>query len=180
MKEIWKDIKDYENFYQVSNLGNVRSLDRVLNNRFGKYIKKGTLMTVNNSNRYPMVLLFINWKFKCVKIHRLVAEAFIPNPNNKPEVNHINGIRTDNRVENLEWVTRCENMQHAKKNGLRPDFKGENNPASILDHKKVFEIRNRYSSEKISMRKLAKEYNVCATTICGIINNNFWDVKKAS
>lgn len=178
MTETWKDIKEYEGVYQISNLGNVKSLDRILKNRWGSYTRRGGIMTINKCNRYSAINLFVNWKFKHCKIHRLVATAFIPNPENKPEVNHINCNRYDNRVENLEWCTASENMQHAKRMGLRPDFKGDKNPAAKLSYKKVEEIKRKYLSDTISMSKLADEYGVSKSTIFNAINNNFWNNKQ--
>lgn len=181
MIEIYKDIAGYEGYYQVSNFGNVKSLDRTLKNKWGNYIRRGKVMAANKANRYLTVNLFINWKFKHCKIHRLVAAAFIPNPDNKPEVNHVNGDRYDNRIENLEWVTTSENEFHAYKIGIKKPLVGEKNPAAILTNDKVLEIKRRYASENTSMRKLAKEYGVCASTISGIVNNKFWNhIKKAA
>ncbi len=80
---------------------------------------KLTLSRTNKDGGYLQTNMRINGKHTCVRIHRLVAEAFIPNPDNKPEVNHINGIKTDNRVENLEWVNKSENILHADSTGLR-------------------------------------------------------------
>lgn len=121
MEEIWKDIKGFEGLYQVSNLGRVRSLDRIIlkphprNTSMqmrclykGRVLKPGT-----NSNGYWYVELHDNsgniyWN----SIHRLVASTFIPNPNNLPEVNHIDENRKNNRADNLEWVTKSQNMRH--------------------------------------------------------------------
>lgn len=113
--EVWKDIKGYENQYQISNLGNIRALSR-------KGQRKGVeRMKTRISNwGYPIISIWKNNKQKTFSVHRLVAETFIANPNNNAEVNHKNGIKTDNRVENLEWVTREENIQHAYDTGLNP------------------------------------------------------------
>lgn len=104
-KEIWKDIKGYEGLYQVSNTGRVKSLDRI--DIIGRKIK-GFYISPKNDNDYQRLNLYKNGNRKTYSIHRLVAEAFIPNPENKLTVNHINHIRHDNRVDNLEWATYAE------------------------------------------------------------------------
>lgn len=110
MAEEWKDIKDYEGLYQVSSLGNVRSLyynkERILADRF-------------NKTGYLSVILSKKGKYKSFKVHRLVAQAFIPNLDNKPQVNHIDGNKKNNNVNNLEWVTIKENINHSWRTGLR-------------------------------------------------------------
>jgi len=100
--EEWKDIKGYERLYQVSNTGRIKSLAK------GKIRK-----LQKNRYGYLMVGLYKNGISKYMTVHRIVANAFIPNSQNKPEVNHKNGIKTDNRVENLEWVTSQENVLHS-------------------------------------------------------------------
>lgn len=115
--EIWKDCKGYEGFYQVSNLGRVKSLERIRTNANGEMwiqqekILKGKL----DGCHYRVVHLSLpKGKNKIERVHRLVAIAFIENPDKKPEVNHINCIRDDNRADNLEWVTHKENLNHSK------------------------------------------------------------------
>ena len=111
-KEIWKDIKDYEGLYQISNLGNVRSLDRVVE-RHGLTNLPGRMMkTVIHSNGYVVISLSKNGKRISYFVHRLVAEAFIPNPNNYPLLNHKNEIKNDNRVENIEWCDYKYNVNY--------------------------------------------------------------------
>lgn len=109
--EVWRDIAGYEGQYQVSNLGNVRTLsDRHGNQRL---IKPG-----KDSKGYLRIGLVKNGQRKTFSVHRLVAQAFIPNPLNLPEVNHVKGIKDDNRASELEWTTSSENMTHAFKTGL--------------------------------------------------------------
>lgn len=100
-KEVWKDVPGYEGRYFVSNTGNVR-------NRLDLRLK-----TCKNDRGYPHVWLYRNGKQNSIAVHRLVALAFIPNPMGFPEVNHINGIKTDNRVDNLEWCTISHNRLHS-------------------------------------------------------------------
>lgn len=127
--EIWKDIKGYEGCYQISSNGRLRSLDRYVNGISGcKRLFRGKLMNLYlDKGGYQINLLAKNGKKKNVKIHRLVANAFIPNPKHKKQVNHINEVKTDNRVKNLEWATNRENNMHNGKH-LRLKKKLRNNP----------------------------------------------------
>lgn len=121
--EIWKDVIGYIGLYQVSNKGNVKSLDMVLPyNRYGKQtqrIRKGKILTLTKvKNGYLRVIMSNNGKHKLNLVHRLVAQAFIPNPNNYKEVNHINCDKTNNCVENLEWCSSSYNKIHGFQNKL--------------------------------------------------------------
>ena len=120
-QEIWKDIKGYEGFYQVSNMGRVKSLERIILNINGKkrIIKEKILKHKNISSGYLAVILYKCCKGKTMYIHRLVANAFIDNPNNYIDVNHIDGNKCNNFFSNLEWVTRSNNIKHAYNTGLR-------------------------------------------------------------
>lgn len=109
--EFWKDVKGYESLYQISNLGNVKSLKR--NTTYERILKQR-----KNKDGYFYVKLCKEGNITTKKIHRLVAENFIPNPENKYSVNHINGIKNDNRLENLEWATASEQANHAVELGL--------------------------------------------------------------
>ena len=116
MKEIWKDIKNYEDLYQVSSFGNVKSLKRDI-----------TLSPTKNRRGYIIVSLSADNTKRTFSVHRLVAQAFIDNPENKPQVNHIDGDKTNNCAYNLEWATNSENQKHAFSNGLQTNI-GNNNP----------------------------------------------------
>ena len=124
MNEIWKPIENYENYYLVSNLGKVKSLDRITKNGSGYFLRKGKLLK-NNINNMGYCYLYLKKDniSKKFYLHRLVAQAFIPNPENKKEVNHIDCDPLNNAVSNLEWVSHKENMGYMSKLG-RSDKKG--------------------------------------------------------
>lgn len=110
MKEVWKPIKGYEGLYEISNLGKIKSLKRILIYKNGHNRPMfERIMTARVSKGYLCVNLYKNGKIKTSRIHRLVAEAFVPNPYNKPYIDHIDTIKTNNRYDNLRWVTPKEN-----------------------------------------------------------------------
>lgn len=126
-EEVWRDIKDYEGKYQISNFGRVKSLS------FNKTGEKKLLKPHDNGKGYLTVCLWKNNKYEHKYIHRLVAETFIPNPDNKPCIDHINTIRNDNRVENLRWATYIENLtnpitREKNSNTHKEIYQGSNNP----------------------------------------------------
>ena len=121
--ERWKDIEGFEGYYQVSDMGRVRSLDRVVTTtRHGKPLSmttKGRILRAPvTRDGYVSIQLFKHSKYYTFRVHRLVAKAFIDNEDNLPEINHIDGNKQNNRVENLEWCTRGHNIRHAFRTGL--------------------------------------------------------------
>lgn len=109
MTELWKDIEGYEGLYQISNLGNVKNLRT----------EKVKVSSIANTG-YKSITLYKNRTKKTFSVHRLVAQAFIPNPDNKPQVNHKDSNKINNCVDNLEWVTSKENIQHIISLGYKP------------------------------------------------------------
>ncbi len=118
--EIWKDIYNYEGYYQISNFGNIKSLSRLCKNNNGSFIKKETILKQNLINNYYGVRLSKDNVQTTKKIHRLLAEHFIENTLSLPQVNHKDGIKTNNSLSNLEWCDASYNQIHAIKHGLVP------------------------------------------------------------
>lgn len=173
--EEWRDIKDYEGYYQVSNLGRVKSLDRIAQCRWGDTRYKSRVLRQNpNPDSYLEVKLCKKPTQIPVRVHRLVAQAFIPNPENKPEVNHMGEKpnKQDNRAWILEWNTRLENQNHAIENNLVDNPFGERHGMSKLKEFEVIEIFE--NKHKLKRRELAEKYEVCEGTIKAIRNGRLW------
>lgn len=170
MKEEWKDIKGYEGFYQISNLGRVKSLGGWCGTVKRKEKIRSTSFTHDG---YEKVRLIHQSKDKTMRVHRLVADAFIPNPDNKDTVNHIDGNKKNNIVSNLEWVDRSEQMTHAYDLGLKTSRLGSYNSNAKLTDEEVKEIRKSYIpySKEFGTVALAKKYGVTNRVIGLIVKN---------
>ena len=161
--EVWKDIEGYEGLYQVSTCGNIKSLAKPRKNGNGRcYIQKEKLLKQSfTSTGYKKVELYKDGKRKSFKVHRLVAIAFIPNPDNKPEVNHIDGNKINNNIDNLEWVTSSENTIHAYETGLSPNKKE-------LDEIRIIELYNKGTSKE----EISRMFDVSNVVIARILKEN--------
>lgn len=165
--EIWKDIKGYEGYYQISNLGGIKSFPR--NGTISTvYMLKPTL----TKNGYYKVTLSKPNNTTYLLVHRIVAETFIPNPENKPEVNHIDGDKLNNCVDNLEWCTSKENITHSIKTGLKPNDKGILSPNAKLKKEDIEYCRKVYiPKDKVyGCIALAKKFKVSKSTMSYVLN----------
>jgi hypothetical protein len=156
--EKWKAVPGYTGAYEVSNLGRVKSLPRSSTS--------GGLVAVSIAHRgYPRVCLCMSNKMKHINIHRLVAQAFLPNPTNLPQVNHKNGVKTDNRVENLEWCDNKYNMKHARE-VLGFSTSGANSACAKLTEREVNFLRwMKLHYPSIESKIIANFYGVTTKTI---------------
>lgn len=179
MVEIWKDITELENYYQISNLGRVQMKQRITYHSFG--IQKSQLLKArickeqDNGNGYKQLYVSVDGKRKLNYIHRLVAKYFVSNsdPINKLQVNHIDGINSNNRYDNLEWVTKGENMKHASDNNLIK--KGITSPSAKLTENTILALRRLYRmNPKFNKSEIARKLNVGDPTIHKIIKRQRW------
>ena len=174
MDEIWKDINGYEGLYQVSNKGRVKSLDRYATNHSKKQFRPERILKQNiqqaGRSKRCMVVLSKEGKLRPVRVHRLVAEAFIPNPENKPFIDHIDTDSTNNKVENLRWVTAKENSnnplskKHSSEAKIGHPYWGK--PFTDETKKKISKaLKGRKLSEE-HRRKLSEAHKKKGVEIC--------------
>jgi len=158
MNEVWKDISGYEGFYQVSNLGRVRRLT--------------VLKTSHKYDKYLKVDLSKESKVKTFRIHKLVANAFLNKINNDLVVNHKDGNKRNNRLDNLEYVTQSENVKHSLRNGLSKEF-GETHSRAKLTEKIVLEMRSLHKNG-MSVSKIADTYHMSYNTTLDAVRKKTW------
>ena len=179
MSEVWKDIPDFEGLYQVSNMGRVRSVDRVVTYKNGgkrKYEGK-VLKPHLNTSGYECLNLYNDNGCNKKTVHRLVLGTFKPHVNMKDlEVNHINGDKLNNHLTNLEWVTRCDNMLHAHSTGLINN-KGERSPTAKLSNADVLEILQRLDAGE-TQEGIGLDYGVSKSSISLINRGRRWGSVK--
>ncbi len=188
MNEIWKEIPDTNGFYSASNLGRIKSNDRIItttHNKPRQLFIKGKILSQGNSIsksnvKYKKVVLVLDLIAKTNSVHRLVAKTFISNPENKPSINHIDGDGSNNCIDNLEWCTQSENLIHCYQVLKRLTAKCDKNGNSKLTREQVLEIR-KIAEERgkyYGRKELALKYNVSEGTIKEIITRrrNRWDL----
>jgi hypothetical protein len=185
MEEIYKQFENSN--YEVSNLGNIRTIPYNAIKKDGKIhpVRQTNLKPALNKKGYLKVGLTINGKLKSFSVHRIVAVEFLENTFNKPQVNHIDGIKTNNKVDNLEWCNNSENILHSYKIGLtkniyepckdKSNFKrGEEQKYAKLDYNKVSEAKE-LRKKGFSFQKIADKYSVNKKTIIHAIKGITWN-----
>lgn len=169
-KEEWRDIHDFPG-YQVSDMGNVRC-NKGIGFASGKSVEWRKMTPTLAKRGYFQVGLYRGEKKKKAKIHRIVAETFIPNPENKPQVAHSDGIKTNNRKSNLRWATSIENA--SDKAGHGTNMPGSKNPMSVLSEDDVISIREKYTKGYGTQKELAKRFGVSEATVNNIVKKRNW------
>lgn len=175
MTEVWIDISGYEGLYQVSNLGRVKSCEKIVPHYKGgdRLLKELIRKPVTDKDGYMVIDLYKEGKGKLYKVHRLVGIAFIPNEEGKKAINHKNGIKNDNNVNNLEWCTDSENQRHAFRIGLKkPQINGEK--AVMMYSKGTGEFVMEFNS----ISNASKHLNCSNSDICNVLKGRQKSVRK--
>jgi len=177
MKERWKPIPGF-NAYEASTHGRIRSVDRMVYDKgFGGLRRcRGTVLKpTTNKNGYAYVELTVESKGITCTVHRLVALAWLPNPANLPEVDHVHGNKPNNAIDNLEWVSTLENRRRAWALGLYKKPKGEQMPTARLTEADVIEMRRLYDSCQIqNQSELSRKFNVTSATAHNVVTRKSW------
>lgn len=176
MEEIWKDIYGYEGYYQVSSLGRIKSLKRIVYGVGHGYnrMKEETIKKfgIHNKGYYQVQLCKERCK-RTFKVHRLVATAFCENKNNYEQVDHIDGNKLNNRVDNLEWVTNKENHNRKMKMGLNINLTGEKHGMNKYSKETVIQLYKKYL-DGMKQTEIAEIFNVNKSTVNAICSKRLW------
>lgn len=165
--EKWKNVVGYEGIYEISNTG---ILKRVISNR----CLKERILKHNKPKGYHQVTLCKNSIHERAQVHRLVAIAFIPNPENKPFVNHLDSDKDNNSASNLEWCTQKENVRHSLTDGLRTGIRGEKNYNAKLKSEEALSIRFLSKDLGFNQALIANEYGISKQLVSSIATNKAW------
>lgn len=176
MKEVWKVVREWESFYEVSNLGQVRSKDRECPSRWGTpTVRKGRVLNLcSGSSGYLIVHFSDGERRQHHSVHRIVAQAFCHRPRNAECVNHKDGNKHNNNSENLEWVTNGENSRHAVRCGLREGVRGSKNHLSKISEIDVIEIIKAISESNLTMSQIGEMYGISKTAVMHINKGSTW------
>lgn len=174
--EVWKDVIGYEGFYQISDLGRVKRLETIVDGRQGfKFTVQEKILALEVcTTGYKRVTLCKNGKTKRFLVHRLVAEMFINNENKLKQVNHKDGNKGNNKLQNLEWASQSNNQKHAYKTGLQKIQRGEaRKNVAILKWEQIYQIREMSNSGKTSY-EISDLFNINRRHINKIVSNEAW------
>ncbi len=171
----WHNIPNYEGLYQIARNGQVKSLSRKkIVKKVGFYFTKEKILVHANHKQkdfYPHVILYKNGIKKTESIHRLLAMTFIPNPNGYEHVNHKNGIKSDYKLSNLEWMSASMNEYHAFRIGLKRAVRGDAHPYHKVTDKDVSEMRRKWKFRVYTQKMLSEEYGISSSRISLIVNH---------
>jgi hypothetical protein len=172
MVEQWKAVAEFKGMYEVSNLGRVRSLDHKVRSRWGCLrTVRGQVLNLQLYGRYLSVGLSKNSRLRYIRVHRLVATAFLENPENKPEVHHKKNPKTNNRVSNLEWLTKAEHDVVTMALSQHP--KGSKNSCAKLTETQVIEM-HQLRAQGWLLRELAALFGTCAANVSNVLAGRRW------
>ena len=176
MSEIWAPINGFERYYEISNSGKVRSRDRIITNNFGSFIQPGKVLAgcKNKAGYVKQTLTDENKKPHTVLVHRLVAQAFLPNPYNKKNVNHKDGNKSNNNVGNLEWATDSENVKHAIDTGLLKVRKGQEIYFAKFTDEQALYIKTAVLKGDLSIKEACHMFSCCRRTISDMVKGRTW------
>jgi hypothetical protein len=174
--EKWVAVKGFEDFYEVSDKGNVRSSDRIIKNNFGTFTQPGRILkgNINQAGYTKQTLTDHNKKQHTVLVHRLVAIAFLPNLENKKNVNHKDGNKSNNELSNLEWATDSENMKHAIDTGLLKVRKGQEIYFAKFTDDQARYIKTAVNSGDLTIKEVCVMFNCCRRTISDMVKGRTW------